>query len=205
LAYFEFNHHWDLNIVLSSDEVWGGSSGFGITKFYNKNLFTFNNLIDIKSTKLIPTRRNEHCGQEAITRRLDTVLVSEDLISDVGHYRSSVKLPYISDHVPIFFQLDLPPLYKAYTFKLNAQWLKDWDFVDLVFKFWKDPVFQSKGDKQHGIVWKLKILKYQTKLLLKEKLAKNKEKLVILESNIKDLIVLLASDPTNLEMELSLW
>jgi hypothetical protein len=88
LAYFEFNHHWDLNIVLSSDEVWGGSSGFGITKFYNKNLFTFNNLIDIKPTKLIPTWRNGRCGQDAIARRLDRVLASKDLLSDVDNYRS---------------------------------------------------------------------------------------------------------------------
>jgi len=139
-----------------------------------------------------------------IARRLDRVLVSGDLLFDVGHYRSWVELPFIYDHAPILFQLDLPPLYKYYPFKLNAQWLKDRDFVDLIFKIWKDPVFQFEVGKQHRIVWKLKILKSQTKLLFKEKLARNKEKLVTLESYIKDLILLLASNPTNLEIELSL-
>jgi hypothetical protein len=103
--------------------------------------FSSNNLIDIKPTKLIPTWRNGRCGQEAIARRLDRVLVSEDLLSDVGHYRSWVELPFISDHAPVFFQLDLPPLYKAYPFKLNAQWLKDQDFVDLVYQNLERPSF----------------------------------------------------------------
>jgi hypothetical protein len=40
--------------------------------------------------------------------------------------------------------------------------------------------------------------------LYKEKLAKNKAKLTILKSDIKDSIFLLASDPTNHETELSL-
>jgi hypothetical protein len=38
--------------------------------------------------------------------------------------------------------------YKIYPYKFNAQWLNDKDFVDLVFKVWKDPVFLSEGGKQ---------------------------------------------------------
>jgi hypothetical protein len=175
-----------------------------ITEFYYKDLFTSNNLIDIKLENMIPTWWNDRCGQEAIARRLDRVLLSRDLLSDVCHYRSWVKLPYIYDHAAVFFQLDLPPLYNYYPFKLNAKWLKDQDFVDLIFKIWKDPVFQFEVGKQHKIVWKQKFLKSQTKVLFKENLAKNKEKLGTLESDVKDLILLLESNTTNLEIELSL-
>jgi hypothetical protein len=157
----------DLNIVLFSDEVWGGTSGAGNTDIYYMELFSSKNLIDIKPAKLIPTWQNGHCGQEEIARRLYRVLVSEDLLSDASLYRSWVELPYVFDHAPVIFQLDLPPICKAYTFKLNVQWLKDQDFVDLVYKIWKDLVFQSEGGKQHSIVWKLKILKSQTQLCIK--------------------------------------
>jgi hypothetical protein len=76
--------------------------------------------------------------------------------------------------------------------------------VDLVFKIWKDPVFLSEGGKQKRIVWKLKVLKKQTKIQYKENLARNKEKMVSLESDIKESIKTLVGDPTNQETKLSL-
>jgi hypothetical protein len=100
--------------------------------------------------------------------------------------------------------MDLPFNFKAYPFKLNAQWLKDQDFVDLVHKVWKDPGFLSECNKQHMIVWKLKVLKSQTKSWYKTKLAKNTSKLLSLEYAIKETIIDLVVNPSNLENELSL-
>jgi len=130
---------------------------------------------------------------------LDRCLVSEDLLTVVGLYRSWVEFPYISDHAPVLLQLEIPPYYKAYPFKLNSHWLKDVDYVALVQKIWQDPVFLSKGGRQNKLVWKLKVLKSQTKLWFKEKMSRNKEKLLILESNIKEAIMRMVRDPTNLE------
>jgi hypothetical protein len=95
-------------------------------------------------------------------------------------------------------------LYKVYPFKFNAHWLNDHDFVDLVYKIWKDPFSFPKVENKTRIVWKLKVLKKQTKIWYKENLARNKAKLVSLESDIKDSIIILVGDPTNQEAELSL-
>jgi hypothetical protein len=95
----------------------------------------------------------------------------------VGFSRSWVEYSILSDHAPVLLQLEIPPIYKAYPFKLNAHWLHDEDYVALVHKIWKDPCFLSEGDKQCRIVWKLKELKSQTKLWYKEVCARNKAQL----------------------------
>jgi hypothetical protein len=115
----------DLNIIFSMEEVWGGSTVSGSFDDYYRDLFISKRLIDIQPTKLVPTWRNGRSGLDAVARRLDRCIVSEDLLSVVGLYRSWVEFPYISDHAPVLLQLEIPPIYKAYPFKLNSHWLKD--------------------------------------------------------------------------------
>jgi hypothetical protein len=158
----------DLNIIISSDESWGGSFIPGLSEDYYRNLFLSKKLIDVKPIKVVPTWRNGHSGHEAIARRLDRCLVSEGLLEAVGFSRSWVEYPFVSDHAPILLQLEIPPTLKAYPFKLNANWLQDDDYMALVHKVWKDPRFLSEGDKQCRLVWKLKELKLQTKIWVKE-------------------------------------
>jgi exonuclease III len=179
----------DLNIIFSSDEVWGGSTVPGLTDDYYRDLFLSKKLIDIKPTKLVPTWRNGRSGHEAIARRLDRCLVSEGLLSVVGLYRSWVEFPYISDHAPVLVHWRFLPIYKAYPFKLNAHWLHEKDYVALVHKIWKDPIFLTEGGRQNILVWKLKVLKSHTKLWYKASIARSKAKLVTLESDIKDTIM----------------
>jgi endonuclease/exonuclease/phosphatase family metal-dependent hydrolase len=66
-----------------------------------------NNLIDIKPTKVVPTWRNGRIGQGAVARRLDRFLVSEDLLTDIGLYRSWVEFPFISDHAPVLLTVGI--------------------------------------------------------------------------------------------------
>jgi hypothetical protein len=58
----------DLNITISSDEVWGGSSQAGSLDGFFKDLFQSKNLIDIQPTKLVPTWRNGRTGNDAIAK-----------------------------------------------------------------------------------------------------------------------------------------
>jgi hypothetical protein len=73
-----------LNIIISSDEAWGGTFAPGLTEDYYRDLFLSKKLIDVKPIKMVPTWRNGRSGQEAIARRLDRCLVSEGLLAEVG-------------------------------------------------------------------------------------------------------------------------
>jgi hypothetical protein len=94
-------------------------------------------------------------GQNALFKRLDRVTISEDLLADIGFYRTWVEYPYISDHVPICIQLDFPKKFKAYPFKFNGNWVEDKDFVELVKNLWNDPRFFLESSPQKKIIWKL--------------------------------------------------
>ena len=122
----------DLNFILSSDENWGGSFVPGSNEEFYRDLLTSKKLVDIKPTKLVPTWRNSRSGQNALARRLNIFLVYEGMLSTVGLSRSWVEYPYISYHSPILIQLEKSPLYKAFPFKFNALWLRDYDFEKLV-------------------------------------------------------------------------
>jgi hypothetical protein len=132
------------------------------------------NLLISSPGKVVPTWRNGRSGSDAIWKRLDRFLVSEDLLSSVGLYRSWVEYPFVSDHAPVLLQLEISPLFKAYPFKFNSQWLLDQNFSDLVHKLWTDPKFIGESGKQKRIVWKLKELKSKTKQWAKLRTIKRK-------------------------------
>ena len=123
-------------------------------------------------------------------------MVSEDLLNEVDIYRSWVEFPFISDHAPILLQLELPPSYKIYPYKFNAQWIIE-EFVDIVIKAWNDPIFLTEGGRKIRIIRKLQELKKQTKNWHKENPIRKKDKLVSLESDIKETIKILGGDPSD--------
>jgi endonuclease/exonuclease/phosphatase family metal-dependent hydrolase len=91
----------DFNLILNSEEAWGGARA-RIDDYYS-DVFSSKNLIDIKAPKMMPTWRNGRTGQQAIARRLDRVMVSEELLTKIGIYRTWVGFPFFSDHAPICF------------------------------------------------------------------------------------------------------
>jgi hypothetical protein len=93
---------------------------------------------------------------------LDRFLIAKDYILRVGIYRSWVEYPFISDHAPILLQLEVPPNFKAYPFKLNPQWLLDNDFDMMVQALWNEPKYIGEETKQKRLMWKLKDLKDKT-------------------------------------------
>jgi hypothetical protein len=122
----------DLNLTLSSGEIWGGARSSGSLAGYFKTFFQSNRLIDIALGKMVPTWRNSRSGTKYIAKRLDITLISKDLLASVGIYRSWVEYPFISYHVPSILQLELLPPFKTFPFKLNPLWILDQSFTELV-------------------------------------------------------------------------
>jgi hypothetical protein len=81
--------------------------------------------------------------------------------------------------------LEITPLFKAYPFKLNSQWLCEKHFNNIVNEVWNDPKFLSEGGKQRRLVWKLKALKAHTKLRVKEIKCRDLINLEKMEDEIK--------------------
>jgi hypothetical protein len=174
----------DLNIILSPEEAWGGNRT-SIMDGYYSNLFSTIHLVDIKPEKLLPTWRNGRQGQEAISRRLDMCLVADSLLSKVGFYRSWVEMPFVSDHAPVLLQLKLTPAIKLHPFKFSEQWLWAKDFLAILERVWRDPLYLTERGKHKRVIWKLQGLKEETKVWNKELQKKNKAKLLMIEAEIK--------------------
>jgi hypothetical protein len=81
-------------------------------------------------------------GSEAIPKRLDRFLVSEDFLMEVRLHRAWVEYPFVSDHAPIFLQLENSIIHKASPFKFHAQWLLEKEFNEMVIKLWKDQKYR---------------------------------------------------------------
>jgi hypothetical protein len=69
----------------------------------------------------------------------------------------------------------------------------------LVIKLWKDPTFRSERSSKKRLVWKLTVLKSLAKRWYKESKQRKLAKLETLETEIRDSILRLVDDPTNIE------
>jgi hypothetical protein len=96
-----------------------------------------------------------------------------------------LNTPFFSDHAPIWFQLDLLSEHKTCPFKFNCHWLEDKAFVEIVKKVWNDPRSITENSALRKLVWKLQVLKQCTKICLKEKTKKDKDRLVDLDPTSK--------------------
>jgi hypothetical protein len=194
----------DLNITLSSDEVWGGSNSSGSLADYYKLLLQSKNLVDLRPDKVVPTWRNGRQGIHAIAKRLDRCIISEGLLSVQGLYRSWVEYPFISDHAPIYYSWKLRRCIDPYPFKLNLLWVLEEDYKFLVYKVWKDPKFNTELGCQRRLVWKLKELKRKTKEWAKQREGNIQKRMVSLESQIKDTFLNFVDDYSQLDKEILL-
>jgi len=109
----------DLNFTTGADEVWGAVAQLDKLAGFFKLLLQDYHLVDMLLDVVAPTWRNGRTGVDSITKKLDHILVSENLLSEVGRYRSWVEFPFISDHTPSIAQFDFHHFHVAYPFKLN--------------------------------------------------------------------------------------
>ena len=75
--------------------------------------------MDVASAELVLTWRNDRLGDSSIAKRLDRFYVAADMIGPTMRYVSWVDSTYISDHAPIFLQLDIGTPKTMHPFKFN--------------------------------------------------------------------------------------
>jgi hypothetical protein len=91
--------------MISAEEIWGDTTRLDPLAGYFKGMLQESGLVDIVPNEVVPTWRNGRSGRDEITKILDRVIMSEDMVTSVGRHRSWVDYPYISDHAPIFYRL----------------------------------------------------------------------------------------------------
>jgi len=141
-------------------------------------------LIDLLPDEVVPTWRNDRIGLDSISKRLDRVLVSEILPSDVGRFQTWVDLPFVSNHAPVLAQFDFQQILVAYPFKLNPSWLNELDFTPIVNEVWWDADFLLEPYVHIRFIWKLKVLKARIKSWDRLRRCENQKILTSLEEEI---------------------
>jgi hypothetical protein len=123
-------------------------------------------------------------GKDKISKRLDRVYASVDLLEDSTLYRSWVDQHYISDHAPVLFQIDFGVKSVSYPFKFNSVLLKDESFGDLVKDVWTLHRTSMGGSAQSRLVGKLKSLKERVRKWLVSKKKSDQQKYTQIEKDI---------------------
>jgi len=95
----------DLNFSIGFVESWGHHSQIDPLSAFFENILENHNLIDIPSTKIKPTWRNNRTGEDSFARRLDRFLIKERLLSMGFRYRQWVGSRGISNHLPIYLEI----------------------------------------------------------------------------------------------------
>jgi hypothetical protein len=70
----------DLNLTVRVGEIWGEATHLDPLSAYFTELFDKEGLVDVFSDAVVPTWRNGRSVVDSISKRLDRVLVFEDLL-----------------------------------------------------------------------------------------------------------------------------
>ena len=127
----------DLNFSMGYSEIWGTKARVDpLSDFFNRQLDGLG-LVDIAPVVFLPTWSNRRIGIENISKRLDRLLISADLLDCDFHFRQWVGCGGVLDHHPVFLQVANNDTRPHSPFKFNANWLENGDLVTLLKASWK--------------------------------------------------------------------
>lgn len=96
----------DLNFSIIHDESWGHRAQRDSLSNYLSSILDSHQLINIPSTKLQATWRNSRTGEHGFAHRFDRFLVKEKVLELVFHIKQWVGYGGISDHIPIYMDIE---------------------------------------------------------------------------------------------------
>ena len=80
--------------------------------------------------------RNNRSGDARVAKRIDHFLVAEQLVDRFIHVRQWVGSGGLSDHFPIFFEIQKGPTNPPIFLKFNKVWLQDETFKNIFHTNW---------------------------------------------------------------------
>jgi len=137
--------------------------------------------------KLLPTWRNRRVGDAALARRLDRFIMKDTLLQRLHHYKKWVGTGGISDHSPIYLEIQGPFKKPKAPFKFNHTWLKDPAYVKMISEYWVNHPINDTESFAKGFCRNLAEIKHLSIKWAKDKQARDTSHLIIIESELSAL------------------
>eukprot|EP00253_Pinus_taeda_P016062 PITA_16062 len=152
----------DFNMITSLSEKKGGIRKLNKDSEAFVEFIMSARLIDVQPRSGAFTWNNMRGGERQIASRLDRFLVSENLSLEGLTVYCDI-LPYGgSDHWPISLTATILGTPRNKPFRFENFWLDHPDFIQLVEKWWQEPV-EIRGTKMYKLQGKLKHVKLRIK------------------------------------------
>eukprot|EP00253_Pinus_taeda_P030678 PITA_30678 len=119
-------------------------------------------LVDIQPRSGAYTWNNRRGGERQITSHLDRFLVSESLLLEAVIVDSEILPCGGSDHWPISLMAMIQGTPRNKPFRFEKFWLKHPNFIQLVEKWWQEPL-DIRGTKMYKLQGKLRYIKNKIK------------------------------------------
>eukprot|EP00253_Pinus_taeda_P012058 PITA_12058 len=177
----------DLNFSLGFRESWGSAAQIDSITDFMTNLLENTNLIDIPMQKILPSWRNRRVGEVALARRLDRFLIKEALLQKLQLYKQWVGSRGLSDHSPIYLEIQGPFRKPKAPFKFNHTWLKDPSYVKMISEFWAAHPIRGTESLAKGFCRNLSEIKHISIGWAKEKQARDNAQLAHIEAELSTL------------------
>lgn len=152
----------DLNFSIRTTETWGPTAREDSLSNFLLNLLNTHNLMDINLLKLRPIWRNRRTREARIAKRLDQLLLCEEVTSRIPAFHQWVGEGGNSDHLPILLEPSKPPEKLATPFKFKSSWLQEDSFNKLFRETWRSPSINATEEKGFLFMQNLKRLKRET-------------------------------------------
>ena len=101
------------------------------------HIFQDAKLIDVHPLPLTLTLRNGRASSDRMANHLDRSLMDEGLTDSVDRFKYWMANVVVSDHMPIFLNVDVVSNIIEYPFKFNHQWNEEESFTSLVGDKWE--------------------------------------------------------------------
>lgn len=126
----------DLNFLVGTSENWENRIRMDPLASWFLQLMNSHKLVDDQPKPLAPTWKNGRSSVDVIAKRLDRILVHEDLYSSVDRCVSSIEKVVILDHFPVLLRMRNGLRLSKFPFKYCPIWCDDAVFTSLVRNHW---------------------------------------------------------------------